>query len=103
VRKYISPSRGKGTAERLPEVLRLQAGQMHRHPEQVGRGRRHRSAQFVLREALELVQDSLVEPVEMTDEIGLQIRCRHPVRVGGEMSSGNEIADASRGTRPAAP
>jgi hypothetical protein len=76
---------------------------MHRHPEQVGRGRRHRSAQFVLREALELVQDSLVEPVEMTDEVELQVRCRHPVTVGGEMSSGNEIADASCGTRPAAP
>jgi hypothetical protein len=42
---------------------------MERHPEQVGCGRRHRSAQFVLREALELVQDSLVEPVEMTDEV----------------------------------
>jgi hypothetical protein len=44
------------------------------------------------------VQDIVVELVEMTDEIGLQVRCRHPVRLGGQLSSGNEIADASRGT-----
>ena len=56
---------------------------MERHPEQVGRGGRHRSSEFVLREALELVQDSLVEPVEMTDQVGLQVQCRHPASVVG--------------------
>jgi hypothetical protein len=63
----------EGRAECPPEVLRVQAGQMKRHPEQVGCGRRHRAAQFVLREALELVQYSLVEPFEVTDEVGLQL------------------------------
>lgn len=40
------------------------------------------------------MQDSLVEPIETTDEVGLQVRSRHAVRVGGEMSSGNEVANA---------
>jgi hypothetical protein len=43
------------------------------------------------------VLDSPVEPVETTDEVGLQGRFRHPVRVGGWMSRRNELADATRG------
>ena len=76
----------EGTAERLTEVLRQQAGQMKRHPEQVGRGGRHRPSQLVLREALELVQDTVVEPVETSDELGLHVRCRRPLGRRGEAS-----------------
>jgi hypothetical protein len=37
------------------------------------------------------MKDSLVEPVEVIYEMGLQVRCRHLVRVGLAQASGVQL------------
>ena len=64
-------------AERRAEVPRLHRGQVLDQAEEVRAGRRHRPAQVVLREAVELVQHLLVEEAEAVDEGGLGVRDRH--------------------------
>jgi hypothetical protein len=60
-------------AERLAEIPRLDTGHVLDEAEQVGAGRHQRAANVVLREPVQLPQQSIASALEIVAEVGLGV------------------------------
>jgi hypothetical protein len=69
---------GVRPTEDVAEVAGLDARHVLHEPEEVGTGRYQRTADVVVRQAVELPQQGVARDLEVALQDGLRLRCRHP-------------------------